>query len=99
MSGEVIVIKFNVYGKHFEKSVPRSLLETKTKHQIVQQAYKEERYKIIRDTGIGTNNYKPKRKNKHYNNNEERLESTRKRSREYQRKKRLKRNEVQSKKT
>ena len=54
---EVVIIKFSVYGKHFEKSVPKSLFESKTRHQIIQQAYKSEQYKIVREKGIGANKY------------------------------------------
>ena len=62
------------------------MLESKTLRQIHQEAYKLEHYKIVREKGIGASLDKPKRKNQHYKNDIERLENTRKRSREYQRK-------------
>ena len=91
----MIIIKFNVYGNHFEKSVPKSLLETKTINQIHQQEYKKERYKVLRDKGIGKEKYIPKRKNNHYNTDIERHESACRRSKEYQRRKRLERKTVE----
>ena len=81
ISDDTVLIKFSVYGKNFEKSVSKSLLDTKSLHQIRQKLYKDERYQVLRNNGIGKEKYKPKRKNQHYNNDTERLEITRKRSR------------------